>query len=656
MVMAVAVAATTITLHVVNGPSPLTSWWYGNSVFAVALTAPGALIVRYRPANSIGWLMCLAGLSEGICGAGREYLVFGALGHTAPGALWVGWFCDSLYTVAMATLPVMLVVFPTGRPANPGWRWVPRLMATAVAVGVPGFLLTGDGVVQLRGRSIHNPAAGVLPGALTTSMAVTAQLLLVGGILAGFPAIVLRYRAASGAERQQLKWVAWSGSIMVVELISEVTINPIAPITGSLVTMVLAASVAIAVLRHRLLDIDVVIARTLIFIALTVLVGGGYVGVVLLIGLLVGEPSNFGAPLIATAVVALGFAPVRQLVQRRVERLVYGDRSNPYTVVTTLGRQLERTDPNTDVAALLSTVAQALKLPYVALMDATGELVAAVGTATAEVVRQELRYGGAEIGALLLGVRNGSRSLDRKELQLVEDLAPHIAAAVHAMTLAGDLQRSRQRLVTAKEEERRRLRRDLHDGVGPRLAALGLKLDAARLMVDGRPQDAAALIGAVKGDIRSTLEDIRRLVYNLRPPALDELGLTGALRERADELDSSEAGGGVRFLVDGPDEIAALPAATEVAAFWIATEAMTNVVRHANARQCEVRLRVGAELEIDVVDDGAGLVGEWRPGIGTSSMAERASELGGCCTISPGGGGGVRVSARLPLDEAGVRL
>lgn len=652
MVVATALlAAATTALHVVDGATPLTSWWYGNSVFAVAVTAPGALIVAHRPRNPIGRLMCLAGLAEGLCGTGREYLVFGALGHRAPGSLWIGWFCDSLYLVSMATLPAMLVAFPNGQPTASTWRWVTRLMPVAGLLGVVGYLFTGDGVARIRGHEIVSPAAGWLPQGLTTTVAGVGQVMILGGIVAGIAGLALRYRTSRGVERDQLKWLGWAGSITAVEVLSEVTVNPISTITGSIVTVLLAASVATAILRHHLLDIDLVIARTLVFVLLTLVVAGGYLGVVLGVGLLIGEPTHIGAALLATAVVAVGFAPLRQQVQRWVERLVYGERANPYGVVTRLGHHLESGDADPDLAVVLDTVARALKLPYAALAGADGEMVAEIGSASSALVRQDLRYGGASIGTLLLGMRNAGTSLDAKDGRFLEDLSPHVAAAVRATSLASDLQRSRHRLVTAKEEERRRLRRDLHDGVGPRLAALGLKLDAARLMVDRRPDEASALIAVVKSDIRSTLDDIRRLVYGLRPPALDQLGLIGALRERAGELDSSAAGGGVRFVVDGPDDVAALPAAAEVAVFWIATEAMTNVVRHANASRCEVRVQVSHELELDVIDDGMGLAPAWRPGVGTSSMAERASELGGCCKVEAAPDHGVRVFARLPLDE-----
>ncbi|MGH3849462.1 MAG: sensor histidine kinase, partial [Pseudonocardiaceae bacterium] len=230
---------------------------------------------------------------------------------------------------------------------------------------------------------------------------------------------------------------------------------------------------------------------------------------------------------------------------------------------------------------------------------------------------------------------------------LLADLARQIGAAVHAVRLAQELQASRLRLVAAKEDERRRLRRDLHDGLGPTLAGLGLKLDTARLLVDDNPQGSKEVLSAVKDDIRTTINDIRRLVYQLRPPALDELGLLGALRECAGQLDTPD---GLVLTVMAAEQLPSLPAAVEVAVYRIANEAMTNVVRHAAARHCDIRLRIGEDLYLSVIDDGAGLPADWRPGVGTQSMAERAEELGGQLTVSSGHGGhGTQVSAQLPL-------
>jgi signal transduction histidine kinase len=216
----------------------------------------------------------------------------------------------------------------------------------------------------------------------------------------------------------------------------------------------------------------------------------------------------------------------------------------------------------------------------------------------------------------------------------------------HAVRLTADLRRSRERLVAAREEERRRLRRDLHDGLGPQLASLTLKLDAARNLLAHDPAAADALLVELKDQTQTAIADIRRLVYDLRPPALDQLGLVPALREHAL---TRKALNGLQIAVEASEPWPALPAAVEVAAYRIVLEALTNVERHARARRCVVRLTLDDALQLEIADDGVGLSPGYQAGVGLTSMRERAAELGGSCTIESASDGGTRVLARLPL-------
>jgi signal transduction histidine kinase len=216
--------------------------------------------------------------------------------------------------------------------------------------------------------------------------------------------------------------------------------------------------------------------------------------------------------------------------------------------------------------------------------------------------------------------------------------------------LTTDLQHSRERLVTAREEERRRIRRDLHDGLGPALASLTLKLDAANNLIAHNPSVAKALLLELKGQTQAALADIRRLVYALRPPALDELGLVSALREH---LASGHAGNGLDTVIEAPEALPPLPAAIEVAAYRIVLEAHTNAARHANAHHCKIRIWIDDALHLEIIDDGVGLPHDIRAGVGLTSMRERAAELGGTCIIEPRkGGGGSQVRAQLPLPRS----
>ncbi len=227
-------------------------------------------------------------------------------------------------------------------------------------------------------------------------------------------------------------------------------------------------------------------------------------------------------------------------------------------------------------------------------------------------------------------------------------MARQAGVAVHAVRLTADLQRSRERLVTAREEERRRLRRDLHDGLGPTLGSLPMKLDVADDLVEEDPAAARELLRGLKSQARSAVADIRRLVYELRPPALDDLGLVGAVREVA----AQHGADGLRASVEAPKMLPPLPAAVEVAAYRIAQEALTNVVRHSGAAECAVRLALGEEcgtLRLEIEDDGIGIGEDRGTGVGLHSMRERAEELGGECVVESPPGGGTRVSASLPI-------
>jgi signal transduction histidine kinase len=269
-----------------------------------------------------------------------------------------------------------------------------------------------------------------------------------------------------------------------------------------------------------------------------------------------------------------------------------------------------------------------------------------------ETIQLPLTYQGDVIGQLRLGPRAPGEPFSAADRRLLDDLARQAGVAAHAARLAADLQRSRERLVIAREEERRRLRRDLHDGLGSTLAALGLQVGAVRALLSTDPAAADAQALELRAGIRVAIADIRRLAYELRPPALDELGLIGALRARAAQYEHNGDGVAPQVMIDAPEDLPSLPAAVEVAAYRIAQEALTNVMRHAQARSCVVRLALDHALSITIVDDGVGIPSERRSGVGLLSMRERAAELGGACTIEPAASGGTCVRASLPLMHA----
>jgi signal transduction histidine kinase len=301
---------------------------------------------------------------------------------------------------------------------------------------------------------------------------------------------------------------------------------------------------------------------------------------------------------------------------------------------------------------LVSTIRQALRAPYVALAigaDGAFPIAAEQGTATEQDLSLPVRHRGTQVGVLIVGYHPG-RPLTAPDLALLSDLASHAGTAIHSLQLttslrqgAADLQSARERLVLTREEERRRLRRDLHDGLAPTLAAAGLTVATAHDLVRSDPATAEEVLDRLQRNLRAAVADIRTLVDELRPPAL-ELGLMTAIKER-----SAELGLLMDVRVDGPDDLPSLPAAVEVAAYRICQEALMNVLKHADARHVQVRVRAGDLLTLDIQDDGVGLLRTSRSGVGLDSMRERAAEVGARCTINVPDGGGTRVSVCFPL-------
>jgi signal transduction histidine kinase len=416
--------------------------------------------------------------------------------------------------------------------------------------------------------------------------------------------------------------------------------------------LLIPLSIGIAILRYRLWDIDILINRTLVYGTLTVLV-------VLIYGLIVSAIGGFfhvsGNPivsLVATGVIAVLFQPLRERLQRAANRLMYGERDDPYQVLSRLGQRLgEASAPGALLPRVVETIAQALKIPYAAISLNQGNdmhIAAAYGQTTSDLVRLPLVYQGETVGELALAMRAPGEAFSKVDLSLLHNIANEAGMAVHAVQLTADLQRSRERLVTAREEERRRLRRDLHDGLGPALGALTLKLDAARNLLTSNPEAVDRMLLELKVQSQAAIADIRRLVYELRPPALDDLGLATALREYA----SQSAGlNGISISIDMPDSLPPLPAAVEVAVYRIVQEGLNNVVRHSGAGNCHIRLTIDDDLQLEITDDGAGISPDRPSGVGLTSMRERAEELGGTFAAVARPEGGTRLLARLLLAE-----
>lgn len=629
----------------------------------------GIVLFRARPQDWVARLLAL-----GLVGTAAIFNyqahstleLMGPLVNTVHEFLHV--FSGSMYLIA-------LLIFPDGRlPAWPSRGWHPPAIAGRILGPVAIFWLLLFGFVLT--SILHGE-----PASFVTFYGVVVPVV-------GISAQGVRYLSSSGYERQLSKTLmlalilslalalglgltAW---LVVSEprgLFRETqdTLERLTFVVFPLLFALLPLSLTAIVLRYRLWEIDLVINRSLVFGGLTALILALYALIVGGLGMLLGAQGGVLLAVAATVVVAILFQPLRARLQRSVNRLMYGQRDDPIAVLTQLGRQLEATaTPAALLPAIVETVGQALRLSYVAIAvgDSDGQTLLAEYPAASRswptsaappptsqrhapppppVTTFPLTSHGAVVGQLIVAPRAAGESFSPADRRLLASVAQRAGAAVETVQLAADLQRSRERLVLAREEERRRLRRDLHDGLGPQLAALTLKLDAASNLLASNPAQVARSLQEVKAQAQAAIGDVRRLAYDLRPPALDQFGLVGALQEQA----ASVASASLDVQVAAPPDLPVLPAAVEVAAYRIASEALTNVARHSRARRCAVWLCLDDALYVAVDDDGAGLPGDLRTGVGLASMRERAEELGGACRIERQPEGGTRVIARLPL-------
>jgi signal transduction histidine kinase len=553
--------------------------------------------------------------------------------------------------LAIGFLFLIPFYFPDGRLVS-RWFAIPVVM---IAAGTLPFMFAP-------GVTLPDPTTAV-PGA---DIALNAAMLL-SGVLS----LVLRYRRSRGQiARQQLKWAGVGTLLGLITFLAgdwmmrhiSGSNGGIAALIGFTVAMPIATaviplSIGVAILNYRLFDIDAFINRSLVWLVMTALVVLTYAGVVIGVGRSIGHQRSFLLSIVGTGLVAVAFQPARERVQRGVDRVLFGRRDDPYGVLAQLGQRLAGARPDAEVLhELARTIADALRLPYVSIVLAKGDerlIAASAGEAAAITERFPLVYQSTAIGELIVSPRMPETRLDAPDRRLLDDLARQIGVAAHGVQLTAALLRSRERLVIGREEERRRFRRDVHDGLGGQLAALTMQAGGLRQLIHADPDAAERAASELRQELKSAVAEVRRIVQGLRPPALDELGLTGAIAERAQRLGDAT----LAVTVAAPPDLAPLPAALEVAAYRIVEEALTNVAKHSGATSCQVTLAKGAALEITVADNGAGIPLTPAPGIGLGSMRERAEELGGVCVIGANPvGPGARVHVSLPLNPRNGRL
>jgi signal transduction histidine kinase len=607
----------------------------------------------------LAWLLYRQRFDNPLPAALSAYLLVYAVVMAGPlEHLAFYWFGTVSFTVPIQGLLLgiptlaLLMLFPDG-------RFVPSWTRYALYLSIPwGFLFLFIPELNTANYT-HNPILFAL---------VAAGFIL--SMTLGIYGQVYRYRYVSNNEqRQQTKWAVFGFGLWILYMLISsapyfylTNLEPgqqvpwwtgLSELGWWLSLTIIPIALTIATTRYRLWNIDQVINRTLVYTALTgaviliyaLLVGG--------LGLLFQTSNRIWMPLLATGLAAVLFQPLRNHMQGLVNRLMYGERDDPTSVLSKLGDQLERTGtPEATLDAIVETIAQTLKLPYVAIESGkSGEPISSYGLPRDPLETLPLRYQGEPIGMLHVATRAPGEPLSSKDRQLLENIARQASALVHNARLTSDLQRAREHLVASREEERRRIRRDLHDGLGPELASLNLKLDAARNLLSSDPQAAEQLLDELQAQSQDAIAEIRSLVYNLRPPALDELGLIQAVRAHAASM---PAGQKPEIHIQGPERLPPLPAAVEVAAYRIALEAINNTRRHSGAENCWVEFNIGEELIIQVTDDGSGFSNEDTPGVGFSSMRERTAELGADLEIISKDEMGTRIRATFPLQQSDI--
>jgi len=607
-------------------------------VGAAVAVVVGVLVLARKPRHPVGWLLVVHGL------------FFGTLAFDGSGTSHIGRVFDQLSAGAWVFLFLFLVLIayllPDGHLANRFWRrWV-----RVGLVGVVLFVVGAAGDRQGFADSHHGAPLPVpwLPEGFSGLLGLIGLLLVVLLFFGSLVAVWRRLRAARADERLQLLWLVW-GSLSVPVALVVGWVNyfllgngPLFIVALALVAVALPVTIGIAILRHRLFDIRLVLSRTLIYLLLVVAVVAVYAALLFLTGRLFGNRTVGG--LLAVGIVAGAVHPAYLFLRRWSERWVYGLRSDPRAAIRLMAQRAEAADPDGLVAAVTDAVAIALRVNRVWVELSDPGFDDAVDATT---LRTPMVHRGEQVGYLVVELSPGHEFAE-SELALLGDLARYAAILVRSEQLNDELRDSRSRIIAGREEERRRLRRDLHDGLGPTLAATVLKLQAAQSRTDALERDA--LLAETRDEVKEAITEVRRLVDDLRPPAIDEVGLLDAIRQRATVLS-----GVVTFEVTGSDSLAdrraPLPAAVEVAAFRIASEAMTNVVRHSGASRCLVSVELNGAFQLTVTDNGHGADRTTSNGVGWTSMRERAAELGGSCTITSQPNGGLIVRAVLPLDH-----
>lgn len=662
---------------------------------AIALLAypgVGALIVTRRPDNAVGWAFLAMGVA--LCGTGlagyyRDYTIVvdpGAL----PGGTYVSWLGGIFFSAWLASLMFLLLLYPDGQLPSRRWRPVATVLAALAAVNLMAFAFTPGPLIDV--PQVDNPFGA--PGPLGDVLRRYVELEIgepfwLLALLTAVVSLAARYTGASRRQRQQMKWFAAAAllflvGVVLVLLAYEQEAGVSRPTSPALVALAIPVvtvgavgipiAAAVAILRHRLLDIGIVIRRSLIYGILTFSIGAAYFGLAALLGMAAGTRLSVGGAVLVTIAAILAFEPARRRLDRLAARVVFPRRMSGYELVARFGQTLEYAfDPTELAPKIASTVSDGLDLEWARISlvlpdDERTKIqrIAAHGIALNDDVQAEavvkLTHTGETVGLVECGPKKDG-ALDDADRELLATLARQAALAIHNGRLAAELAvrideirrqadqlaASRTRIVLAQDRERRRLERDIHDGVQQEIVALAAKLRLTRNQLRRDPALADTTLAELQHETKQTLETLRELIHGIHPAVLTDKGLLEAIESRAARLP-------IGITIEAEPELRSLRFATETetTAFFVVSEALANTLKHAAATHVVIRLRLrGSMIVVEVIDDGVGFVPAEATGLGLASMRDRIASVNGRLRIDSSLGNGTRLVVEVPTEGPG---
>ncbi len=633
----------------------------------VAFAVVGALVTTRAAGNPVGPLLLAVGTAGTVSALGASTWV--ELEPALPGRPWAALLGEAGSVLWIAPLTFVLYRFPDGEPLSPRWRRFERVVVVAFAIAT----LSGLFSPEIPESEFQNPIGIDAFGedSWLGWAGPVGWFGVIGGIVAAAVSVVLRFRRSRGEERARLKWLALAAALIGIGFFTNtlsylfssqgpdaggVAILFIVPFFAGLLFFPFA--VGIGILRHRLFDIDLVISKAVVFGLLGGFIAVVYVGVVLGVGWLVGSVGSPALSALAAAVVALAFQPARRWAQRLADQLVYGERASPYQVLSEFSDRLADAYSVDDVLPRMAKVlAEATGASSVRVwLRAGGGLREAArwpgdaadpGGESDPVRSFEVRHQGEPLGAITIAMPPSEPITEAQE-RLVTDVASQAGLVLRNAGLIADLRASRQRLVAAQDEERRRIERNIHDGAQQQLVALAVKL---RLLEQLAPRDApraAELASQLQVEAAEALNDLRDLARGIYPPLLADKGLVAALEAQARKSPIT-----VDVTADG---VGRYPLEVESALYFCCLEALQNVGKYASATRAQLRLFANdGQLRFEVIDDGKGFEASTRArGSGLQGMADRLDALGGVLEVRSSPGAGTTVSGHVPVVPAAV--